>query len=284
LGLFHKLNKHVKLIVYLLGNIRRKRMSKGNRLEGKVAIITGATGGIGEATARLYLDQGAKLMLVGRSQEKLNALTKKLGDGDNIAYAIAEADNEQQTANAVQATIDAFGGVDILMANAGTEGLVGPIESQSYENWQRVLNVNVIGVWLSMKYCVAPMKARGGGSIIAISSVAGMTGFPGMSLYTASKHAVFGLVKTSSLELAESKIRVNAIGPGPIDNRMMHSLETQMAPQNSQSLHNQVEAMIPMKRYGTDQEVANMALFLGSDDSTYCTGSIHMVDGGFIAG
>jgi NADP-dependent 3-hydroxy acid dehydrogenase YdfG len=150
-------------------------MSAGNRLEGKVAIITGATGGIGEATARLYLDQGAKVMLVARSQEKLTALTKKLDGGENIAQAIAEADNEQQTANAVQATIDAFGGVDILMANAGTEGLVSPIENQTYENWQQVLHVNVIGVWLSMKYCVAPMKARGSGSIIVVSSVAGMT-------------------------------------------------------------------------------------------------------------
>jgi len=259
-------------------------MSTGNRLEGKVAIITGATGGIGEATARLYLDQGAKVMLVARSQEKLNATIKKLGGGENIAQAIAEADNEQQTADAVQATIDAFGGVDILMANAGTEGVVNPIENQTYENWQRVLNVNVIGVWLAMKYCVAPMKARGGGSMIAISSVAGMIGTPGMSAYTASKYAVFGLVKSSSMELAESRIRVNAIGPGPIDNRMMHSLETQMAPDDSKALHDDIAEMIPMKRYGTDQGVANMALFLASDDSSYCTGSIHMVDGGFIAG
>ena len=135
-----------------------------------------------------------------------------------------------------------------------------------------------------MKYCVEPMKARGGGSMIAISSVAGMTGFPGISPYTASKHAVFGLVKTSAMELAESRVRVNAIGPGPIDNRMMHSLETQMAPDDAQSVHDSVEAVIPMKRYGTDQAVANKALFLASDESSYCTGSIHMVDGGFIAG
>ena len=259
-------------------------MNIGNRLEDKVAIITGATGGIGEATAKLYLDQGAKVMLVGRSQEKLDATIAKLGADENIAHCVAEANNEKQTAHAVQATIEAFGGVDILMATAGTEGLVSPIESQTYENWQQVLNVNVIGVWLGMKYCVAPMKARGGGSIIAISSVAGMTGFPGVSPYTASKHAVFGLVKTSAMELAESKIRVNAIGPGPIANRMMQSLETQMAPDDAEGIHESIEAIIPMKRYGTDQEVANMALFLASDESTYCTGSIHMVDGGFIAG
>ena len=259
-------------------------MKSGTRLEGKGAIITGATGGIGETTARTFLDQGAKVMLVGRSQEKLDATFKNLGGGNNIARAVAEADNEQQTSDAVQASVDAFGGVDILLANAGTEGKVSPIESQTYENWQQVLHTNVIGVWLSMKYCVAPMKARGGGSIIALSSVAGMTGFPGLSPYTASKHAVFGLVKTAAMELAESGVRVNAIGPGPIDNRMIHSLEEQMAPGNSKSVRESIEAVIPMRRYGTEQEVANMALFLASDESSYCTGSIHMVDGGFIAG
>lgn len=259
-------------------------MSIGNRLKDKVAFITGATGGIGEATAKLYLDQGAKVMLVARSQEKLNKTISKLGSSENIAHYVAEADNEKQTANAVQAAIDTFGGVDILLANAGTEGIVGPIESQTYENFEHVLKVNVIGVWLAMKYCVAPMKARGGGSIIAISSVAGVNALPGISPYTASKHAVLGLVKTSALELAESGVRVNAIGPGPIANRMMQSLESQMAPGDSQAAHDSIAASIPMKRYGTDNEVANMALFLASDESTYCTGSIHMVDGGYIAG
>lgn len=181
-------------------------------------------------------------------------------------------------------TINAFGGVDILIANAGTEGTVSPIENQTYENWQQVLHTNVIGVWLAMKYCVGPMKARGGGSIIALSSVAGVTGFPGLSPYAASKHAVFGLVKTSALELAESGVRVNAIGPGPIDNRMILSLETQMAPDDPKAMRSNLEGLIPMKRYGTEQEVANMALFLASGEASYCTGSIHMVDGGYIAG
>lgn len=259
-------------------------MKDGHRLEGKVAIITGATGGIGEGSARTFLEQGAKVLLVGRSQDKLDATVKTLGGGKNIARAIAQADNETQTAAAVQSAIDAFGGVDILLANAGTEGKASPIESQTYETWQQVLNINVIGVWLSMKYCVEPMKARGGGSIIATCSTAGVGGVPGFSPYSASKHAVFGLVKTAALELAESSIRVNAIGPGPINNRMMRSLESQMALGAAEAARSAMEKMIPMKRYGTDQEVANMALFLASDEASFCTGSIHLVDGGIIAG
>ena len=259
-------------------------MKNGHRLEGKVAIITGATGGIGEASARTFLEQGAKVLLVGRSQDKLDALLKTLGGGKNIAHAVAQADNEMQTSAAVGAAIDAFGGVDILLANAGTEGKASPIESQTYETWQQVLNINVIGVWLSMKYCVEPMKSRGGGSIIATCSTAGVGGVPSFSPYSASKHAVFGLVKTAALELAESSIRVNAIGPAPINNRMMRSLEAQMAPGAAEAARSGMEKMIPMKRYGTDQEVANMALFLASDEASFCTGSIHLVDGGIIAG
>jgi NAD(P)-dependent dehydrogenase (short-subunit alcohol dehydrogenase family) len=134
-----------------------------------------------------------------------------------------------------------------------------------------------------LKYAVEPMKKRGGGSMIALSSIAGMIGFPTMAPYIASKHAVFGMVKTAALELAESNIRVNAIGPGPIDNRMMRSLESQFNPEDSAAAHEFVLSSVPMKRYGTNEEVANLALFLGSDESTYCTGGIHMIDGGFTA-
>src|SRR4051812_8209632 len=147
-------------------------MGSEKRLDGKVAIITGATGGIGEATAKRFLEEGASVMLVGRSAEKLKATSERLAANGNMATSVAEAADEKAIAAAVAATVDAFGGIDILLANAGTEGKIALIEDQTVENFQEVLSTNVIGVWLAMKYCVEPMKKRGTGSMIALSSIA----------------------------------------------------------------------------------------------------------------
>ncbi len=253
------------------------------RLNGKTAIITGATGGIGEATAKRFLDEGASVMLVGRSAEKLKATRERLAVENGLADFVADAGDEEATAAPVAATIEAFGGVDILMANAGTEGNFAPIESLTLDEFESVLRTNVIGVWLAMKHCVEPMKKRGSGSMIALSSVAGMIGSPTMAPYIASKHAVFGLVKTAALELAASNVRVNAIGPGPIDNRMIRSLESQFSPEDAAAGQEFILSKIPMGRYGTNEEVANLALFLAGNESTFCTGAIHMIDGGFVA-
>jgi len=254
------------------------------RLDGKIAVITGATGGIGEATAKRFLEEGASVMLLGRSEEKLKETKQRLSDFENIAAFVADVVDELAMAAAFEATIKIFGGLDILVANAGTEGKYAPIENLRFEDFESVLRTNVIGVWLSMKYAVEPMKKRGGGSIIALSSTSGIVGSPQMAPYIASKHAVFGLVKTAALELAASNIRVNAIGPSAIDNRMMRSLESQFSPEDPAAWQDFVSYNIPMGRYGTNEEVANLALFLASDESTYCTGGIHMIDGGFTAG
>lgn len=253
------------------------------RLDGKVAIITGATGGIGEATAKLFLELGARVMLVARSPDKLDATKGRLEAHGEVAGSISDAADEVGMAAAVTATLDRFGGLDILVANAGTEGVLKPIEALSVEEFEDTMRTNVTGVWLAMKHCVAPLKARGGGSIVALSSIAGMIGFPAMAPYIASKHAVYGLVKTAALELGPSNIRVNAVGPGPIDNRMMDSLQNQLAPEDPRALRTGVEATIAMRRYGTDEEVAHLLAFLASDASSYCNGSIYMIDGGYIA-
>ena len=253
------------------------------RLSGKVAIVTGATGGIGEAAAKLFLGEGASVMLVGRSKNRLGQTRDRLGAGAGLAHFVAEADDEEATAAAVKATIDAFGGVDLLLANAGTEGKFNPIEALSRKDFEQVLSTNVIGVWLAMKYCVEPMKQRGGGSMIAMASIAGVIGSPAMAPYIASKHAVIGLVKTAALELGPSKIRVNAIAPGPIDNRMIHSLEAQYSPDNPDAVRDDLYTKIALQRYGTNEEVARLALFLASDESSYCSGGTYLIDGGYTA-
>ena len=253
------------------------------RLAGKVAIITGATGGIGEATAKLFLQEGASVMLVGRSADKLQETRDRLGIDKGLAHFVADAADEEATAAAVAATIATFGGVDILFANAGTEGIVNPIEKINRADFEQVLQTNVIGVWLGMKYCVEPMKKRGGGSMIVTASIAGVVGFAGGAPYIASKHAVNGLVKSAALDLAAANIRVNAIAPGFIDNQMIYRLETQFAPDNPASVREGLAASVPLKRYGTSEEVAQLALFLASDESSYCTGAVHMIDGGYTA-
>jgi len=259
-----------------------EQMSR-QRLDGKVAIVTGATGGIGEATAKLCLELGAKVMLVARSADKLAATLDRLKPVGEVAGSIAEAADESAFAAAVGATIEQFGGLDILVANAGTEGALKPIEALSVAEFEDTMRTNVTGVWLSMKHCVGPLKERGGGSIVALSSIAGCIGFPAMAPYIASKHAVYGLVKTAALELGPSNIRVNAVGPGPIDNRMIKSLQDQLAPDDPAALRSGIEAGIAMRRYGTNEEVAHLIAFLASDASSYCNGSIYMIDGGYVA-
>jgi NAD(P)-dependent dehydrogenase (short-subunit alcohol dehydrogenase family) len=223
-------------------------------------------------------------MLVARSATKLAETCGRLGSGVRMAHFVADATDEEANAAAVAATVQAFGGVDILLANAGMEGPVAPIEAQRMTDFETVLHTNVIGVWLSMKACAAPMRARGGGSMIAVSSISGVKGVAGMAPYVASKHAVYGLVKSAALELGAAGIRVNAIGPGPIDNRMMRSIETQIAADNPDAVRDMVLTRIPLQRYGVNEDVAKLALFLASDDAAYCSGGIHMVDGGYTAG
>ena len=180
--------------------------------------------------------------------------------------------------------MERFGGLDIVFANAGTEGRVAPIAQYPVEDFDRVLAVNVRGPFLAIKSAVPEMAKRGGGSIIITSSVAGLIGSPGLSAYVASKHATIGLAKTAAAELAPMGIRGNTIDPGPIDNRMMRSIEEQAAPGHGADVKQGFLGMVPMKRYGTNEEIAQLALFLASASSSYCTGASFVADGGFVAG
>ena len=251
------------------------------RLKDKIAIITGATGGIGRNTAQTFVREGARVMLVDLDEGRLRALAHELGP--NAAFTPADVSNAEDSERYVRATVEQFGGVDILFANAGIEGTVAPIADLPVEAFDRVLAINVRGVFLGMKAAIPELIKRERGSIIITSSIAGLIGSPGLSAYVASKHALVGLARSAAIELAPNRVRVNTVHPGPIDNRMMRGIEGQLAPGHGEDVKHQFEAQVPMARYGTNQEIAALALFLASDDASYCTGSVFVADGGFTA-
>lgn len=253
------------------------------RLDGKVAIITGASGGIGSATAKRMLAEGACLMLAGRDQGRLDAVVIELQGGDKVATHVGDPAEEADVVSLLTETKERFGGVDILFANAGAEGSVAPLTSISVEEFDNVQRVNVRGTWLAIKHAAPALVERGGGSIICTSSVAGSVGVAGLAAYASSKHAINGLVRVASLEFAKLGVRVNSIAPAPIDNAMMASIEKQASPDDPSLARAGFSGLIAMGRYGTNDEVAGLVLFLASDDSRYCTGGVYPVDGGFLA-
>ncbi|QMW23526.1 SDR family NAD(P)-dependent oxidoreductase [Sandaracinobacteroides saxicola] len=251
------------------------------RLAGKSAIITGATGGIGSATAETFAREGAKLLLVGRDAGRLEALAARLpGEHATFVGRVAE---EADVEGYVAAARARFGRIDVLFANAGDEGAVKPLSALTVAEWDHVQAVNVRGPWLAIKHAAPLMAEAGGGSIVLTSSVAGLIGFPGLAAYAASKHAMVGLTKVAALEFGPAKVRVNAVCPAPIDNAMMASVERQVAPDSPEAAHAMFATMNALKRYGTNQEVANIVLFLASDEAEFCTGTAYPVDGGFLA-
>lgn len=252
-----------------------------DRLKGKVAIVSGAANGIGRAAAELFVQEGARVLLVDRD-DRVADVARELGA--NAEAVLADVSSEADTARYVEACVRRFGGVDVLFANAGVEGTVAPLEKLTVEQFDRVLAVNVRGVYLAIRHAAPRIAERGGGSIVVTSSVAGLMGSPGLGAYVASKHAVIGLVRCAAIELAPAGIRVNTLNPGPIENRMMRSIEEQAAPGGAEAVRRRFEEMVPLHRYGTNEEIARFALFLASDESSYCTGNFYVADGGLLAG
>ena len=259
------------------------------RLQGKTAIITGGAGGIGQAAARQFTAEGARVVLVDREEAALQSIVGSIGE-DKASYVVADVTQPEQAQGYVRAAVERWGGVDILLANAGIEGAVSPITDYAIDTFDQVLAVNVRGVWLGLKYVIPAMRERGTGSIVITSSTAGIGGTAGMSAYVTSKHAVIGMMRTAALECAPLGIRVNTVNPAPIETRMMRSLEEMRvaAEDSSEATIERTklayEARIPLQRYGDPEEVAKLMLFLASDDSSFCTGGVYMVDGGRSAG
>ncbi len=249
------------------------------KLDGKVALITGAAGGIGAATARLFAAEGAKLCLVDRDQGALDTLAGALGDTEATFRACDVSQTDDMRA-CVDETVERFGGLDIAILNAGIEGEMLPIADYPEDDFDRVIAVNLRGVWLGLKFTMPALEARGGGSIVITSSIAGMRGRAGMWGYVASKHGVVGLMRNAALEGADAGIRVNSVHPSPVETRMMRSLENKMNPDDPEGARRAYRKTSPLGRYAEPEEVARMMLFLASDDSSHCSGSTYMIDGG----
>jgi NAD(P)-dependent dehydrogenase (short-subunit alcohol dehydrogenase family) len=252
-------------------------MSNNKTFEGKVALVTGGTSGIGKATAIAFARAGAKVVLTGRREKEgtqVVAEIKKLG-GD-AAFVRADVAKDADVKAMIDFTVDKFGRLDIAFNNAGVEWK-GPLEQATEAEYRRVFDINVWGVLNSMRHEIPAMLKNGGGAIVNTSSVAGHVGLPQVSVYIASKHAVEGLTKSVALEFAKQNIRINAVAPGVIATEMFDRFA-------SGEFRDQIVSVVPVGRVGVGDEIAEAVLYLASDSAKFTTGASLVVDGGFIAG
>lgn len=251
-----------------------------SRLNKRTVLITGGSGGIGKITAERALEEGANVVLVDLDSEALSEVKRELGHDGRVHTVEADVSNEADVERYVKETKDKFGSIDVFFNNAGIVGEVNFIHNQSYDNFQKVLNINAGGVFLGLKHVLRVMREQKHGSIINTSSVDGLRGSPGLSPYSSSKHAVVGMTKTAALENAEFKIRVNSIHPSPVGTSMMDEVEEGLAEDEADSIKNQLESTIPFGEYAEAIDVANLVVFLGSEESKFITGSQYRIDGG----
>jgi 3alpha(or 20beta)-hydroxysteroid dehydrogenase len=245
------------------------------RLDGKVALITGAARGQGAAEARLFTAEGARVVIGDVLDEDGEQLAKELGE--RAAYMHHDVTSEDDWSAAVAHTTSTFGRMDVLVNNAGVFRIL-PMTMTSLDEYLRIVTVNQVGTFLGMRAVAETMVAQGAGSIVNISSVAGLRGSPGSIAYTASKHAVTGMTKVAALELASFGVRVNSVHPGIIDTAMLEPIRA-----FGDETMDELVSRVPVARVATADEVAAAVLFLASDDSRYVTGSEIVVDGGLIA-
>jgi len=242
------------------------RVPAGN-LAGCGVLVLGATAGIGRATALAFAARGARVCFAGQGVKEGNAVAeeaRRLGAADDIRAVIELATTR-------------FERIEIAINNAGVETRLGPVQESTDEEFERVMGVNVRGTWLALKHEIRHMLQHGGGSIVNTASTAGVTGIAGVALYTASKHAIVGLTKSAALELASSKIRVNAVAPGPVRTGLLsRMLDGKLSIE-------QVAALVPMARVSEPSEIAQAILWLASDAASYVTGHTLIVDGGLTA-
>lgn len=251
-----------------------------SRLQDKTVLITGGSGGIGIVTAEKALKEGAYVVLVDLDKETLEDVKKDLNADDRVHIVKADVSKEEDVERYVKETKEKFGSIDVFFNNAGIIGDVELMHKQSYDNFKNVMAINTSGVFLGLKHVLNVMREQENGSIINTSSVDGLRGSPGLSPYSTSKHAVVGLTKSAALENADKKIRVNSIHPAPVGTSMIDEVEEGLEEELSDNAKEQLEGAIPLGEYADADDIANLVLFLGSDESRYITGSQYRVDGG----
>lgn len=250
------------------------------RLDGRVAVVTGAAGVIGRATVQLLAARGARIVAVDRRKADLDAAIKDLPASAEAVAIAADVTEEDGVKHYVRAAVDRFGAIDVFHNNAGVEGEVKPIQDYPLEAFRRVLDVNVVGVFLGMKYVLPVMLQQNKGSIINTASIAGLFGSPHIAVYSASKHAVVGLTKSAAWECAGTAVRINCVCPGLIDSRMLSAIFQGRAGGNAPYPQEKMVERIPARRLGQGAEVASIVAFLASDEASYVTGAAYTVDGG----
>jgi len=250
------------------------------RLDGRVAVVTGAAGVIGTATIRLLAERGARIVAVDRRAQDLAEAVRGLPASAEALAVEADVTQEGDVAEYVRAAVDKFGTIDAFYNNAGIEGDIKPIQDYSLESFRRVLDVNVVGVFLGMKYVLPVMLKQNKGSIINTASIAGIMGSPHIAVYSASKHAVIGLTKSAAWECTGTGVRVNCVCPGLIDSRMLSNIMQSRNGGNAPMPTEKMVERIPARRLGQASEVASIVAFLASDEASYVSGSAYTVDGG----
>ena len=256
----------------------QKRIQPLFQLDNKVAIVTGASKGIGEAMARGLAEFGAKVVISSRKRESVDAVAESFQNDGLEAIAIAaNMGNVEEAQTLIDQTVDAYGGIDIIINNAAANPVFGPIQNTEERAFDKILDVNLKGPFELCKKAYPILKQRGGGSIINISSIGGLTPERGIGIYSVSKAGLINLTKVMAQDWGVDNIRVNAICPGLIKTKFSEALW------GNEPILDRFLQQIPLNRVGTSDDVAGLAVYLASDAAAYCTGGVYLIDGGYTA-
>ncbi len=253
------------------------------RMDGRVAVVTGAAGVIGRATVRLLAERGARIVAVDRKGADLDGAIKDLPASAQALAVTSDVTDEDEVKEYVRKAVDKFGTIDAFHNNAGVEGEVKSIVDYPLDSFRRVLDVNVTGVFLGMKHVLPVMLKQNKGSIINTASIAGLFGSPHLAVYSASKHAVIGLTKSAARECTNTGVRVNCVCPGMIDSRMLSAIFQGRFGGNAPPPPEKIVERVPARRLGQASEIASIVAFLASDEASYVSGSAYTADGGATA-